>query len=147
MKPLMIAIYFGLLISMSTARADVQKGFRCSTTQAFIWPILGPHGEQLEHTVRVVMESYGTDDFTEMSAAQAAWKVCRDALGRQFDEDWRQFGFARAPLPIDEVGEQKQPRMCETRYKNPALYLCEEVTRQGNATDDLFVLVEKTILK
>lgn len=139
----------GILSVMSVmASAEVQNGYRCATTQVFTWPVKTPAGTDVEHTVRVTMESYSDNDYqAKISAAQSAWKVCRQTLGQKFNEDWRALGFESAPKPIDEFGEQRPPKICIDIYKRPDLFECLQVSRQAMPGEDPFVLVEATILK
>ena len=149
MKRFFLAMFIPLYFS-SHAQAEVQsqQGYRCITIQTFLWPMKNPSGLDVVHTVRVVMESYSTDDYqAKISAAQAAWKTCRQTLGIRFDEDWSALGADRAPFPPDEFGQPRPPKICETIYKRPDLYECNHVARQADQTADPFVLIENVILK
>lgn len=128
----------------SLARAEIQSGYRCTTTQTFTWPVEAPNGSKVEHTARITIESYNTDDYlAKVASAMAAWKSCRQILHRKFDDDWRQIGFAGAPYP----GERRPLKICEDFYEKPELFTCVAVTRPVDLDQNSIVIIEKIILR
>lgn len=126
-----LVLVFSCSVTQLPAKALAETVVNCQTIQSFTWPIKEPHGLMVVKTAFISMDwplSGNSIELAKGRSAQAAWKSCRRNLGDQFRAHWSQLGVP-LPIPLDEFGQARPPRMCEDSYNRPDLYTCALVER------------------